>query len=67
MDSVNLDFKSTLPNLYTKVLARQLVKQLRESWQGREINMVLGKSLMWATLLALINFEKALDTVCNMY
>jgi hypothetical protein len=31
------DFCSTLPDLYTKVLARQLMKQLRENWRSTRV------------------------------
>ena len=55
------DFRSTLPDAYTKVLARKLVKQLRENWRGGEIDMELAKSSTRVPLLALVDFEQTLD------
>ena len=37
------DFRSTLMDSYTKVLARQLMKRLRENWRSGVVDMALGK------------------------
>jgi len=57
----SVDFRSTLPDAYTKVLARQLMKQLRENWRSKEIDMTLAKSSTRVPLLGLVDFEKTLD------
>ena len=41
------DFRSTLPNLYTKVMARQPMKQLQENCRSGELNMALAKASPW--------------------
>ena len=51
-------FKSTLPDSYTKVLARQLMKQLRDNWRSGEIDMALAKSTTRVPLLKLVDFDK---------
>ena len=55
------DFRSTLPDSYTKVLARQLMKQLRENWRSGEVDMALAKASTRVPLLGLVDFEKTLD------
>jgi len=54
------NFKSALPDSYTKVLARQLMKQLRENWRSGDIDMALAKSTTRVPLLKLVDFEKKL-------
>ena len=51
-------FKSTLPDAYTKVLARQLMKQLRDNWRSGEIDMALAKSTTRVPLLKLVDFDR---------
>mmetsp|Transcript_24655 Transcript_24655/g.51163 ORF Transcript_24655/g.51163 Transcript_24655/m.51163 type:complete len:716 (-) Transcript_24655:157-2304(-) len=66
------DYKSVLPDLYTKVLARQLMKQLRENWRAGDIDMALAKSTTRVPLLKLVDFEKTVsaanlqDEVCDV-
>lgn len=55
------NYKSTLPDSYTKVLARQLMKQLRENWRHGDIDMTLAKSTTRVPLLKLVDFEKKLN------
>lgn len=57
----SVNYKSTLPDAYTKVLARKLMKQLRENWRSGDIDMALAKSTTRVPLLKLVDFEKALD------
>lgn len=56
-----VDFKSTLPDSYTKVLGRQLMKQLRENWRSGDIDMALAKSTTRVPLLKLVDFDKTID------
>lgn len=64
------NFKSTLPDAYTKVLARQLMKQLRENWRSGEIDMALAKTTTRVPLLKLVDFDKtviaAKELVCEV-
>jgi len=55
------DFRSTLPDAYTKLLARELTKQLRENWRTGEIEMELAKATTRVPLLGLVDFENTLD------
>jgi len=57
----SVNFKSTLPDAYTKVLARELMKQLRELWRSGDIDMVLAKSTTRVPLLKLVDFENKID------
>ena len=41
------DFRSTLPDLYTKVMTRHPMKQLQENWRIGELDMVLAKASTW--------------------
>jgi hypothetical protein len=52
------NFKSTLPDAYTKVLARELMKQLRENWRSGQIDMALAKTTTRVPLLKLVDFDK---------
>ncbi|KAL3807486.1 hypothetical protein ACHAXA_011082 [Cyclostephanos tholiformis] len=47
----SVNFKSTLPDAYTKVLGRSLMKQLRENWRSGDIDMTLAKSTTRIPLL----------------
>lgn len=55
------NFKSTLPDAYTKVLARQLMKQLRDNWRSGDIDMALAKTTTRVPLLKLVDFDKTVD------
>jgi len=55
------DFKSTLPDSYTKVVARKLMKQLRENWRSGDVDMALAKTTTRVPLLKLVDFEKTVD------
>lgn len=46
------------PDVYTKTLARQLMKQLRENWRSGEIDMRVAKSTIRTPLLNLVDFDK---------
>lgn len=50
---------SDLPDSYTKVLARDLMKQLRENWRSGDINMAVAKATLRVPLLKLVDFEKS--------
>ena len=41
------DFRSTLPDSYAKVLARNMMNQLRDNWRRRRLGMLLGKVSTW--------------------
>jgi len=53
------DYTSVIPDKYTKVLARSLMKQLRENWRTDEINIAVAKSTLRVPLLKLVDFEKS--------
>lgn len=53
------DFNSDLPDSYTKVLARALMKQLRENWRSGDINMAVAKATIRVPLLKLVDFQKS--------
>jgi pentatricopeptide repeat protein len=53
------EYVSVLPDAYTKVLARSLMKQLRENWRADEINMQVAKSTVRVPLLKLVDFDKS--------
>jgi len=53
------DLKSVVPDSYTKVLARALMKQLRENWRAGDINMAVAKSTLRVPLLKLVDFQKS--------
>lgn len=55
------DFNSALPDAYTKVLARNLMKQLRENWRSGDIDMALAKSTTRVPLLKVVDFTDKLD------
>lgn len=53
-------FKSTTPDTYTRFLARELMKQLRENWRSGDIDMALAKSTTRVPLLKLVDLGKEL-------
>eukprot|EP00557_Chaetoceros_sp_GSL56_P002345 CAMPEP_0176486580 /NCGR_PEP_ID=MMETSP0200_2-20121128/5644_1 /TAXON_ID=947934 /ORGANISM="Chaetoceros sp., Strain GSL56" /LENGTH=738 /DNA_ID=CAMNT_0017883291 /DNA_START=251 /DNA_END=2464 /DNA_ORIENTATION=- len=53
------EYTSVIPDAYTKVLARSLMKQLRENWRSGEINMQVAKSTVRVPLLKLVDFDKS--------
>lgn len=55
------NYKSALPDSYTKVLARQLMKQLRDNWRNGEIDMALAKTTTRVPLLKLVDFDKTVN------
>ncbi|KAL7540703.1 hypothetical protein ACHAWF_006768 [Thalassiosira exigua] len=57
----SVNFKSTLPDAYTKVLGRKLMKQLRENWRSGDIDMALAKSTTRVPLLKLVDFDKTVE------
>ena len=69
MDAVNneltvglkgsIEFTSVIPDSYTKVLARSLMKQLRTNWRAGDINMQVAKTTVRVPLLQLVDFEKS--------
>jgi 2,3-bisphosphoglycerate-independent phosphoglycerate mutase len=49
-----------LPDQYSKGLARQLMKQLRESWRNGDINMQVAEATtIRVPLLKLVDFQKS--------
>lgn len=53
------NYRSALPDSYSKVLARDLMKQLRENWRSGDIDMALAKTTTRVPLLKLVDFDKA--------
>eukprot|EP00559_Dactyliosolen_fragilissimus_P002968 CAMPEP_0184861704 /NCGR_PEP_ID=MMETSP0580-20130426/6323_1 /TAXON_ID=1118495 /ORGANISM="Dactyliosolen fragilissimus" /LENGTH=677 /DNA_ID=CAMNT_0027359291 /DNA_START=408 /DNA_END=2441 /DNA_ORIENTATION=- len=53
------DYLSVIPDKYTKVLARNVMKQLRENWRSGDINMAVAKSTVRVPLLKLVDFDKS--------
>uniref|UniRef100_A0A7S3VEK2 SAP domain-containing protein n=1 Tax=Chaetoceros debilis TaxID=122233 RepID=A0A7S3VEK2_9STRA len=53
-----VEYNSVVPDKYTKVLARSLMKQLRENWRADDINIQVAKSTLRVSLLQLVDFEK---------
>lgn len=52
------NFASTLPDKYTKVLARKLTEQLRDNWREDKIDIKVAKSTLRVPLLKLFDFDK---------
>ena len=48
-----------IPDKYTRSLARQLMKQLRENWRSGSINVQVAKATIRVPLLKLVDFEKS--------
>jgi len=57
----SVNFKSAVPDAYSKVLGRKLMKQLRENWRSGDIDMDLAKSTTRVPFLKLVDFEKTLS------
>jgi len=55
----NAELKSAMPDTYTKTLARNMMKQLRDNWRNKEINMVVAKATLRVPLLKLVDFDKS--------
>jgi len=53
------DMVSRLPDSYSKVLSRKLMKQLRDNWRNDDINMAVAKSTVRVPLLKLVDFDKS--------
>lgn len=53
------EYTSVIPDAYTKVLSRSLMKQLRENWRSGDINMQVAKSTIRVPLLKLVDFDKS--------
>jgi len=56
--SGDAEYISVMPDAYTKVLTRSLMKQLRENWRSGDINIKEAKSTIRVPLLKLVDFEK---------
>ena len=55
----NPEYYSVIPDSYTKVLARSLMKQLRENWRAGDIDIAVAKSTIRVPLLKLVDFDKS--------
>lgn len=53
------DLKSVLPDTYTRLLAIQLGKQLRENWRIGDIDIEDAKATLRVPLLKLVDFNKS--------
>lgn len=53
------NYNSVIPDKYTKVLSRNLMKQLRQNWRDGEINMAVAKATVRTPLLKLVDFERS--------
>ncbi len=54
-----VEMTSVIPDQYTKVLSRSLMKQLRENWRAGDINMQVAKMTIRPSLLKLVDFDKS--------
>jgi hypothetical protein len=52
-------YTTVLPDQYSKGLARQLMKQLRENWRNGDVNMQVAKATIRVPLLKLVDFQKS--------
>eukprot|EP00560_Eucampia_antarctica_P006066 CAMPEP_0197824868 /NCGR_PEP_ID=MMETSP1437-20131217/2074_1 /TAXON_ID=49252 ORGANISM="Eucampia antarctica, Strain CCMP1452" /NCGR_SAMPLE_ID=MMETSP1437 /ASSEMBLY_ACC=CAM_ASM_001096 /LENGTH=741 /DNA_ID=CAMNT_0043424669 /DNA_START=191 /DNA_END=2416 /DNA_ORIENTATION=+ len=53
------DYNSVIPDKYTKVLARSLMKKLRDNWRDGKININVAKATVRVPLLNLVDFERS--------
>jgi len=53
------DYASVIPDKYSKVLARKIIKQLRENWRAGDINMQAAKLNERVPLKALVDFDRS--------
>lgn len=53
------DYNSVIPDKYTAVLARNLMKQLRENWRAGDINIAVAKATVRVPLLNIVDFNKS--------
>lgn len=53
------DYASVIPDKYTKVLARKIIKQLRENWRAGKIDMPTAKVNERVPLKALVDFDRS--------
>lgn len=52
-------YDSVIPDKYTKVVARKVIKQLRENWRAGEIDMAAAKINERVPLKALVDFDRS--------
>jgi Pentatricopeptide repeat domain len=52
-------YTTVFPDVYTKSVARQLMKQLRENWRNNEIDIRVAKATVRQPLLQLVDFRKS--------
>ena len=52
------EYTDVLPNLYTKTVARQLMKQLKTNWENGDIDRNVAKTTVRVPLLKLVEFDK---------
>ena len=55
----NKDFYSSLPDTYSKKLALNLMKQLRENWRAGDIDMREAKTTLRVPFLKIVDFDKS--------
>jgi len=53
------DYTSVIPDKYSKVLTRKIIKQLRENWRTGQIGMQAAKLNERVPLKALVDFERS--------
>jgi len=53
------DYASVIPDTYTKVISRKIIKQLRENWRAGEIEMPAAKLNERVPLKALVDFDRS--------
>lgn len=54
----NAEYNSVMPDTYTKVEVRKLMKQLRENWRNGDVNMAVAKATVRVPFLKLVDFNK---------
>lgn len=53
------DYNSVIPDKYSKVLARNLMKQLRDNWRDGLINIAVAKATVRVPLLKVVDFDRS--------
>merc|ERR1712232_107382 len=55
----NANLKSVVPDTYSKKLARDLMKQLRQNWRDGEIDMRVAKATVRPAFLTIVDFDRS--------
>jgi len=55
----NPNLKSVVPDTYSKKLAREVMKQLRQNWRDGDIDMRVAKATIRPPFLRIVDFDKS--------